>query len=445
MILSAILLLVSFLMFYLIIRLGSFILIIMAIAPFMQSVNIFYGYYFLTDFFQDNFYHYSLMQDGDLPFILLNFTIYLAAIWIAGKWLLARYDTPLFRLRELTLPGMDFSMDKLVVIYCVVAMIFLISDDLNNLVSKIMRLGFYYLSFVPLLIGYFVRDLKKSTLILFGMTVLFFVGINLLVGSRGYMAVIFISITYGLLANRNNRKLLRPYLIGVFFLYVVLFPFLGFIELFRSEHGRIAYEEVDQQRLALMLREFEDKEKYEKSSESGFARNIVWPNLSVMLMTGNQVPPIGFDNIRNDLAFIFTNTFLSGKTVEEARLEYIDRLWGTGPANLYGYNVGISNSVEFSAMADGIWRYGRFGFVYHVFILVVIGLAVERLLVRYSEREQVPLWAVLIAGNVLVIYITIINGEPMISIIRALLYSSIFSLLLFVALKPFTRKTATGN
>lgn len=445
MILSAILLLISFLMFYLIIRLGSFVLIIMAIAPFMQTVNIFYGYYFLDGFFQDNFYHYSLMQEGDLPFILLNFTLYLVTIWIVGKWLVARYDTPLFRLRDLNLSAMNFSMDRLVLIYCVVAIIFLVSDDLNNLVSKVMRLGFYYLSFVPLLIGYFVRDLKKLTLVFFGITVLFFVGINLLIGSRGYMAVIFVTITYGLLANRNNRMLFRPYFIGIFFLYLVLFPFLGFIELFRSEHGRIAYEEVDEQRLALMLREYEDKEKYEKSSESGFARNIVWPNLSVMLLTGKDVPSIGFDNLKNDIAYIFTNTFFSGKSVEDARLEYIDRLWGTGPATLYGYSVTVSHSVEFSAMADGIWRYGRFGFVYHVIILVSIGLAFERLLVRYSEQGQVPLWAVLIAGNVMLIYITIINGEPMISSLRAILYSSVFSLLLFMVLRPFTRKTVTGN
>ena len=441
MIVSATILLISFFVFFRVVRLGSFVLIIMALAPLGQGFNVFYGYYLIEDFFAENFRHFSLMQEGDIDFFLFNFLLYLVAIWSSGKVTISFFKLPTRQLREISVFDLTFSLDRLVLIYCGVSVIFLASAELNSFVSKVMRLAFYYISFVPLLIGYFIKDIKKRTITFFAIVVLFFVIVNLLVGSRGYMAVIFVAVTYGLLANRNNRDLIKPYLIGSTIVVALLFPFLGFIELFRSEHGRIAYEDIDQERIELLTSEFEDKEKYEKSGESGFARNIVWPNLSVMLMTDNQVPSIGFDNIENDIAYIFTNTFVSGKDVEDARMEYIERLWATGPANLYGYNVGISNSVEFSAMADGIWRYGKFGFIYHVVFLVVIGLTVERLLIKYASQKNVPLWLVLIAGNVFVIFITIVNGEPMISIIRALLYSSIFSALLFFGLRPFTQKS----
>jgi hypothetical protein len=441
MIVSFSIVLASCVAFYQIARLGSFILIIMALAPLGQCINVFYAYYLIDDFFAEHFLHFSLMKEGDIDFFLLNFLVYLVAIWGSGKVMISFFKVPIRQLTEISINDLTFSLDRLVLIYCGVSVIFLASAELNSFISKVMRLAFYYVSFVPLLIGYFIKDIKKRTITFFAVVVLFFVAVNLLVGSRGYMAVIFVTITYGLLANRKNRNLIKPYLIGSTIVVALLFPFLGFIELFRSEHGRIAYEDIDQERIELLTSEFEDNEKYEKSGESGFARNIVWPNLSVMLMTDNQVPSIGFDNIENDIAYIFTNTFLSGKDVEEARLEYIERLWATGPANLYGYNVGISNSVEFSAMADGIWRYGKFGFIYHVVFLVIIGLTVERLLIKYASQKSVPLWLVLIAGNVFVSFITIVNGEPMISIIRALLYSSIFSALLFFGLRPFTQKS----
>jgi hypothetical protein len=413
----------------------------MALAPLGQSFNVFYGYYLIEDFFAENFRHFSLMQEGDIDFFLFNFLLYLVAIWVSGKVMISFFNLPTQQLREISVFDLTFSLDRLVLVYCGASVIFLASAELNSFVSKVMRLAFYHISFVPLLIGYFIKDIKKQTITFFAVVVLFFVAVNLLVGSRGYMAVIFVAVTYGLLANRNNRDLIKPYLIGSTIVVALLFPFLGFIELFRTEYGRIAYEDIDQERIELLTREFENKEKYEKSGESGFARNIVWPNLSVMLMTDNQVPSIGFDNIENDIAYIFTNTFVSGKDVQDARLEYIERLWATGPANLYDYNVGVSNSVEFSAMADGIWRYGKFGFIYHVVILVVIGLTVERLLIKYALQKNVPLWLVLFAGNVFVIFITIVNGEPMISIIRALLYSSILSAVLYFGLRPFTQKS----
>ncbi len=431
----------SFVVFYRVIRLGSLILIIMALDTTGQEFNVFYGYYLIDDFFAENFRHFGLMQEGDIDFILLNFLVYLAAIWVWGKAMISFLKLPTGQLRELSVHDFSFSLDRLVMIYCGVSVIFLVSVELNSFVSKVMRLAFYYISFVPLLIGYFIKDIRKRTLNFFGFVVLFFVAVNLLVGSRGYMAVIFVTITYGLLANRNNRDLIKPYLIGSTVVVALLFPFLGFVELFRSEHGRIAYEDIDQQRIELMAREFEDKKKYEKSGESGFARNIIWPNLSVMLMTGKEVPAIGFDNIENDLAFIFTNTFLTGKTVEDARIEYIEKLWGTGPATIYGYDVSLSNSVEFSALADGIWRYGNFGFVYNVVLLVIVGLSIERLLINYAKNRDVPLWLVLISGNSFVIFITLVNGEPMISIIRSLLYSFLFSVLLFFGLRPFTQKS----
>jgi len=336
-----------------------------------------------------------------------------------------------------------FSVDKLVLFYSVIALFFLLSADLNNLPAKVMRLSFYYISFVPLLIGYYIRQLKRTTLLVFGSVALFFVVINLLVGSRGYTAVIFITVTYGMLANKENRLVLRYYLATVLVLYFLVFPFLGFIELFRAEYGRLAYEDVDQARIELLAREYQDKEKYEKSSESGFARNITWPNISVMLLTGSEVPAVGFSNIANDAAFIFTNTFISGKSVEDARQDYIDRLWGTGPANLYGYQVGLSNSVEFSLLADGIWRYGRFGFIYHVFIIVLIGISVESLLIRRINARGISLFILLLAGNLYFLFITTINGEPFISILRIMIYTAVFSMMLSYALKPLLAKTQT--
>jgi len=443
MIISLLLIAIAALLFYNVIRLNSFALIIMALAPFQQMINIFYGYYFIDDFFNNNFIHNYLLKEGDIDFILFNYLIYLAAVWFFGLVISRIFRSAFPVLRAVPMDYFLFSVDKLVLVYSVVVLVFLLSVDLNNLLAKVMRLSFYYISFVPLLIGYYIRQLKLTTLLVFGSVVLFFVIINLLVGSRGYMAVIFVALTYGMLANKENRLVLRYYLATALVLYFLVFPFLGFIELFRAEYGRIAYEDVDQARIELLAREYQDKEKYEKSSESGFARNITWPNISVMLLTGSEVPAVGFSNIANDAAFIFTNTFISGKSVEDARQDYIDRLWGAGPANLYGYQVGLSNSVEFSLLADGIWRYGRFGFIYHVFIIVLIGISVESLLIRRINARGISLFILLLAGNLYLLFITVINGEPLISILRIMIYTGVFSMMLSYALKPLLAKTQT--
>lgn len=443
MIISALILVVAAFLFYRIIKLGSFILIIMSLAPFQQGIYVFYGHYFLDDFFANNFMHFRALQEGDIEFIILNFALYVAGILFFGLLFYRLFPKPNTALRNVLPESMLFSIDRLILIYSAVALIFLVSTDLNNFIAKVMRLGFYYISFVPLLIGYFIQDLKKRTLIVFAAVALFFVVLNLLVGSRGYMAVMFVTITFGMLANKKNRIVFRYYLLIVALLLIVVFPFLGFIELFRAEFGRIAYEEVDQERVDLLVREYQDKQKYEKSSESSFARNIVWPNLSVMIMTDREVPSVGFDNFKNDLAFIFTNTFVSGKTLEESREQYLERLWGTGPANLYGYNVNVSNSVEFSALADGIWRYGKFGFLANVMVLVLIGLVAERRLLKKVNRSGVDLFTMLLVGNVYLAFITTINGEPLISIVRALLYTTIFCYFLSFAMSPFVRRQVT--
>jgi len=440
MIIAGLILLVSAFLFYRIIKLGSFILIIMSLAPFQQGIYVFYGHYFLDDFFANNFIHFRLLQEGDIDFIILNYTVYLGGILFFGVLFYRFFQISKSSLRDIRIDDLLFSVDKLILIYGLVALVFLASSELDSLVAKAMRLAFYYISFVPLLIGYFILDLKKRTLFIFGFVALFFIIVNLLIGSRGYMAVMFTTITFGMVANKKNRIIFRYYLLVVVLLLTVVFPFLGFIELFRNEYGRIGYEDVDQDRLELVGREYQNKDKYEKSSESGFARSIIWPNLSVMLLTHREVSTVGLENLENDIAFIFTNTFISGKTVEDSRQEYLDRLWGTGPANLYGYSVNLSNSVEFSALADGIWRYGTFGFLINLFFLVAIGLLAERKFIKRNQQAGVDLFTVLLVGNVYLVYITTINGEPLISIIRALLYIAVFCFFLSIGLKYFVRK-----
>lgn len=440
MIIAGLILLVSAFLFYRIIKLGSFILIIMSLTPFQQGIYVFYGHYFLDDFFANNFIHFRLLQEGDIDFIILNYTVYLGGILFFGVLFYRFFQISKSSLRDIKIDDLLFSVDKLILIYGLVALVFLASSELDSLLAKAMRLAFYYISFVPLLIGYFILDLKKRTLFIFGFVALFFIIVNLLIGSRGYMAVMFTTITFGMVANKKNRIIFRYYLLVVVLLLTVVFPFLGFIELFRNEYGRIGYEDVDQDRLELVGREYQNKDKYEKSSESGFARSIIWPNLSVMLLTHREVSTVGLENLENDIAFIFTNTFISGKTVEDARQEYLDRLWGTGPANLYGYSVNLSNSVEFSALADGIWRYGTFGFLINLFFLVAIGLLAERKFIKTNQQAGVDLFTVLLVGNVYLVYITTINGEPLISIIRALLYIAVFCFFLSIGLKYFVRK-----
>ncbi|MCA6408002.1 MAG: hypothetical protein IM575_02655 [Cytophagales bacterium] len=443
MIISVLILSVSAFLLYRLIKLGSFILIMMGLVPFQQSVYVYYGYYFLDDFLANNFIHFRLLQEGDIDFILLNFAVYIAGILFFGLLFYYFFPRQKTALRKIDTDIMLFSIDKLILVYSVIALIFLVSTDLNNFFAKVMRLGFYHISFVPLLIGYFIQDFKRRTLFVFLAVALFFVVLNLLVGSRGYMAVMFFTFTYGMLANQKNRVLFRYYLLAVALLMIVVVPFLGFIELFRSEFGRLEYEDVDQERIELLTREYQNNEKYEKSSESSFARNIIWPNLSVMIMTDREVPSVGFDNLKNDLAFIFTNTFISGKTLEESREQYLERLWGTGPANLYGYSVNLSNSVEFSALADGIWRYGKFGFLVNLFFLVLIGLLAEGILLNKITRKGVDLFTVFWVGNMYLVFIATINIEPLISVIRTVVYMIFFCYLFTFVMSPFVIKRAT--
>lgn len=411
------------------IKLPSFIPTLLSILPLQQSIFITYAYFFKDGLFAEYFIHNDILNDGGIYYILINYCLYAAFIYGISFLILKKIRFNSDSLQHLELSSFSFSLEKLIIVYLGLSMLFLTSTALDGFIPKVTRIAYSYMSFVPILVGYFIKKMERKIVLLFFVVVGLFVGINLLAGGRGYLVTIVISFTLGLLANKENTNLRKRYFITIGIIAVLAFPLLSFIEQFRTENERISFEEVDGQRLNSLVSEYQtnSSSKETKTNNDGIARLITWPTLSVILLTDVTVPTVGFSNINNDLQFIYTNTFVTGKGVEESREQYIENLWGSSPSNLYDYNVNLSNSVEFSVMADGIWRYGQLGFFYNLIVIILIALLIENYIVNSIRANNISSFKLFILGNTYLIMYNSVGAEPLISIMRSLIYNMIFS------------------
>jgi hypothetical protein len=417
-----------------IIKLPSYVPLLLSIVPLQQIIVIFYAYFFIESIFDDIFIHSQFLNFPGFIYILINYCLYITVIYVVSLTVLKVIYINKRSIPSISLSNFSFSFNKLVIFYLVISLIFLASSTTDGFFIKIMRLTYYYISFVPLLVGYFIKKLNFKLLFLFFAIMSIFTGVNLLLGSRGYFAILVISFSLGFLANKENFNLLKTYFVSIAVITIVLFPIFTYVEQFRVLNGRISYKDVDLNRLRLFFSAYQSMDNKTEVNNKGIGRLIIMPNLSVILLTDVIVPKVGFSNFSNDLKFLFTNTFISGESVGSSRVKYINNLWGSSPANLYDYNVTESNSVEFSVMADGIWRYGQLGFVFNLVIIILIFLSIEKHVFRSFSFNKVNLLNLLILGNVYLTLFFKVGAEPLLSVLRSLIYSIIF---LFVFSKLF--------
>ncbi|MES2654758.1 MAG: hypothetical protein V4620_04165 [Bacteroidota bacterium] len=426
---SLTIILITLFIFIKAIKLPSFIPTLLSILPLQQSIFICYAYFFKDGLFAEYFIHNDILNDAGIYYILINYCLYAAFIYGISFLVLKKIRFNNNSLQWLQLSSFSFSLEKLIIVYLGLSMLFLTSTALDGFIPKVTRIAYSYMSFVPILVGYFIKKLERKIVLLFFIVVGLFVGVNLLAGGRGYLVTIVISFTLGLLANKENYNLRRKYFITIGIIAVLAFPLLSFIEQFRTDNERVSFEEVDGQRLNSLVSEYKTNTNSKETNNDGIARLITWPTLSVILLTDVTVPTVGFSNIGNDLQFIYTNTFITGKGVEESREQYIENLWGSSPSNLYDYNVNLSNSVEFSLMADGIWRYGQLGFFYNLIIIILIALLIENYIVNSISTNNISSFKLFILGNTYLIMYNSVGAEPLISIARSLIYNMFFSFL----------------
>jgi hypothetical protein len=313
-------------------------------------------------------------------------------------------------------------------VYLVTTVLFLIATALDGFFPKLVRILYSTISFTPIVVGFFITKLDRKVVYSFFLIVIVFLGINLLAGSRGYIAIVGITFTLGFLANKENNKFRLVFFITSTVVAIVIFPLLSFLEVFRQINDRIGFDEVDKNRLATLVDAYWNQSA-EINNDDGLARLITWPNLSVILLTDVSVKAVGLSNLDNDIKFIFTNTFFTGKSVEEAREQHIENLWGTAPTNLYDYNVTLTNSVEFSLMADGIWRYGKYGFIYNLIIIISITLLIESFVLKSIVYKSFTTFKLFILCYMYLLNYNLINVEPLFSVLRSILYNLVFSLI----------------
>jgi hypothetical protein len=311
-------------------------------------------------------------------------------------------------------------------VYLVTTVLFLIATALDGFFPKLVRIIYSTISFTPIVVGFFITKLDRKVVYSFFLIVIVFLGINLLAGSRGYIAIVGITFTLGFLANKENNKFRLVFFITSTVVAIVIFPLLSFLEDFRQINDRIGFDEVDKDRLATLVDAYRSQSA-EINNDDGLARLITWPNLSVILLTDVSVKAVGLSNLDNDIKFIFTNTFFTGKSVEEAREQHIENLWGTAPTNLYDYNVTLTNSVEFSLMADGIWRYGKYGFIYNLIIIISITLLIESFVLKSIVNQSFTTFKLFILCYMYLLNYNLINVEPLFSVLRSILYNLVFS------------------
>ncbi len=413
--------------------------LLLGILPVQQSLFIFYAYFMKDGLFNEYFIHNNLVTDSSIIWFLLNYCVYLFFILVISSSILKIAKIKYNSIQNINISTFNFSIEKLIIVYVVLSVLFLSSTALDGFTSKVSRIAYYYLSFVPILVGYFVKTLEKKVLALFGVVSLLFVGINILAGSRGYLAIIAISFTLGVLANNENKNIRRYYFTVITVIAIIIFPLLSFVEQFRTENERLDYKEVNADRLNSLVTEYQENNNTDKKND-GIARLITWPTLSVLLLTEVSVPTVGFENIKTDISFVFSNTFITGKSVEESRENYIENLWGTSPANLYDYNVSFSNSVEFSVLADGVWRYGQFGYFYNLLILLLIGIMLENFIAQSVKKNSITSFKLFILGNTYLIFYNLIGAEPLISILRSIFNNLVFSFIFSKLIDFYLRK-----
>lgn len=400
----------------------------MIFSPVQQSLFFSYVFYFDYSLIEDHFIHANNLNNES--FVLIQF---INSIYIFSIYLITRFILKIFKKRNgITIFNINETgiIYKLGLLYIILNLTLFFTYSLDSSFSKLLRILNSGLSSIPFLIGFYFFSLETSKKYLYLFFVIIFTLMNLSIGSRGLIFSLGFLFSAGFLLQEKHKKFRLSYTLIVTSIILLLSPIFSFIEVFRVQFGRLEYSEFSYSRIVLIFEEFIKISSIADVNFIGYARLITWPTLSVIILINTQVNQIGFSNIYNDINYLFTNTILSGKSVLEARSVYIDNLWGTSPANLFDYSVTETNSVEFSLLSDGLWRYGYYGFIFNVFIYLLIVLLIERFCIKKLVYNPRKIKYFLILALLYSLSLLEINAQPLFSILRKILYDTMTIILI---------------
>lgn len=228
---------------------------------------------------------------------------------------------------------------------------------------------------IPFVAGYLALRFKRATFV-WGAVFVLGIGFSFVTGNRGYAFLPMI-----------------PYLLGLFFglktwrarsrIGIALSPFLvaailvgSLVGERRTVSGRFSLSKVSEIGLESIMESSvgaiqEDQRKGESETgmlESGLSRMVNWPNLAIPVMTPSVVAYRGFSDFFDEAMATLSIARFSGRA-------YFANLY----ANLYGFLVNESTSVEFGIVADGATRAGTFGAILYGFVAAAVLLSLEHL------------------------------------------------------------------
>lgn len=265
-------------------------------------------------------------------------------------------------------------------------------------------------------------------------SILFDSGVSVLAGGRfilfAHLALLFIG--YVVSVPRQKQRVL---ITAAVFLLPLIYSLVAVMGVVRDRIGRGEEVLLEEGRISSYISAFGDVLsgdsglEDEDLSDLGQGRSINWPNFSVMALSPDVIPYVGFTNIQNEIDAIFTVSGVSSGTtreaIDESRRNQIEKGLGTGMANRYGYVVNESTSVEWSLLAD-TWSKGGplFYFIFYS-VLFFIFIVYESMVSYRDDFSRLVYTLVLVR---VVMFVS--SSLPFYFILRAVLLDTILAFLI---------------
>jgi hypothetical protein len=290
----------------------------------------------------------------------------------------------------------------------------------------------YGLLFIGLLVGRYGR----GRVVLFWWACVFANGtIALSIGARYFAFLPPVLFLGGRLLDPNRRRRGRLAVTSAILL-VGLLVLSGIIGVARGRVGRPRVEDVTLDGLSEMAsasaQALEGVGGDGAVGIEGVSRMVSWTNQAVTLLTPDTVPFRGLTSLWEELNQAASIAAITGQTREDLLAQGLY----SAPANLYGFFVTNSNSVEFSLLADGWYRGGAWVVVLLATIIVLVAGGAE--LVALNVRHRWPsaaLMGLLLAGKLAMD----VNGLPFVAALRSFILNGSMAVLLAVLLAEASR------
>jgi hypothetical protein len=229
-------------------------------------------------------------------------------------------------------------------------------------------------TFVPLLAGRYSRQLawaRYAWLAAIAINCM----IGLAVGERVSALLPGTLFVLGYFLSTPTKKKFRSAVL-LTALAVPVFVLSGVAGVVRGRIGRGGIEMFTADRLGAIVESASDLlQATDESTRHDIAldaigRMVVWPNLTVVMLTPEAVPYRGLSTLPKEIVASTKIGYLTGIS----RQHFYDLGLGSTPARLYGYTVSTQSSVEFGVLADG-WSRGGIPVVLGFGVVITLALS----------------------------------------------------------------------